>query len=215
MPSIHWAKNGRKLLLALRFGDLLEVAGTDGLVGVFAERSFERGEEGLVADFAAQHVEDHGALFEGHGLELGREGIMRRDAGERDGVVGQRAGGDVLQGGVQSALAAFFFEVHQLAVARHAVGDPGVVEGARADFGAPPLVGDGVGQQANAGFVADAGTHDAGQFRRPDGREGVVGHFDDVEMRGFGCAEAVGEEVVFFGGGLGELVAEAWWVTVR
>ena len=69
-------KEGRELLLALRFGHFFEIAGADGLVGVLAERAFEGGEEGLVADFPAQHVEDHGALFEGHGLELGREGAQ-------------------------------------------------------------------------------------------------------------------------------------------
>ncbi len=169
----------RELLLALRFGHFFKVAGTDGLVGVFAENSFECGEECLVADFAAQHVEDHGALFEGHRLELGRERAHAADAGERDGVVGERSGGDVLQGVVQGAVAAFVFEIHQLAVAGHAVGDPGVVEGARADFGTPPLMGDGVGQQADAGFVGDARTHDAGEFGSPCGGEGVVGHFDD------------------------------------
>ena len=100
----------RELLLALGLGHLFKVAGADGLVGVLAENSFEGGEEGLVADFAAEHVEDHGALFKGHGLELGREGLMRPDAGEGDGVVGERAGGDVLQGVAQGALAAFFFE---------------------------------------------------------------------------------------------------------
>ena len=137
----------------------------------------------------------------------GEKGSRRPDAGEGDGVVGEGAGGDVLQGGVQGAVAAFVFEVHQLAVAGHAVGDPGVVEGSGADLGAPPLVGDGVGQQADAGFVADAGAHDGGELRRPGGGQGVVGHFDDVEVRGFRRAEAVGEEVVFLGGGLGELVA--------
>ena len=61
---------------------------------------------------------------------------------------------------------------------------------------APPLVGDGVGEQANAGFVADARAEDAGELGRPDGGQGVVGHFDDVEAAGLGHAEAVGEEVV-------------------
>ncbi len=198
-------EEGRELLLALGFGHFFKVGGADGLVGVLAERALERGQEGFVADFAAQHVEDHGALFEGHGLELGREGIEAADAGERDGVVGERAGGDVLQRAAQGAVAAFFFDVHQLAVAGHAVGDPGVVEGAGADLGTPPLMGDGVGEEADAGLVADARAHDGGEFGSPDGGQGVVGEFDDVEVRGFRGAEAVGKEVVLFGGGLGEL----------
>ena len=45
-------------------------------------------------------------------------------------------------------------------------------------------MGDGVGEQADAGFVADAGAHDGGELRRPDGGEGVVGEFDDIEVAG-------------------------------
>ena len=176
------------------------------LVSVLAESAFEDGEESLVADLPAQHVEDHGALFEGHGLELGREGIEAADAGEGNGVIGERAGGDVLEGGLQGALAVLVFDIHQLAVARHAVGDPGVVEGFGADLGSPPLVGDGVGEEADAGLVSDARAHDGGEFGRPDGGEGVVGQFDDVEVAGIREAEAVGEEVVFAGGGLGQRV---------
>ena len=95
----------------------IEIGGADALVGVLAEGAFEGGEEGFVADLPAQHVEDHGALFEGHGLELGREGREAAGAGERDGVVGQSAGGNVLHRGVQGAAAVLVFEVHQLAVA--------------------------------------------------------------------------------------------------
>ena len=42
---------------------------------------------------------------------------------------------------------------------------------------------------------------------RPDGGEGVVGQFDDIEVAGFKCAEFVGEEVEFLACGLGQLVA--------
>ena len=166
-------------------------------------------------DFAAQHVEDHGALFEGHRLEFGREGAHAADARERHGVVGESSGGDILQGVVEGAVAAFVFEIHQLAVAGHAVGDPGIVESARTDFRTPPLMGNGVGKQAYAGFVGDARTHDAGEFGSPCGGEGVIGHFDDGEVRSFRRAEAVGEEVVFLGSGLATWLPEAWWLTVR
>jgi hypothetical protein len=49
----------------------------------------------------------------------------------------------------------------------------------------PPLVGDGIGEQADAGFVAGARAHDGGQLGRVDGGQGVVGQLDDVE-RGVG-----------------------------
>ncbi len=108
---------------------------------------------------------------------------------------------------MQRAVAAVFFEIHQLAVAGHAVGDPRIVEGFRADLGAPPLVGDGVGKEADAGLVGDAGAHDTGQLGSPGSGKSVVGHFNDVEVRGFGGSEAVGEEVVFLRSGFSHLVA--------
>ena len=172
-----------------------------------AEQTLEGGQKGLVADLSAQHVEDHGSLFEGHRLELGRKGILPAGTRKGDGVVGERAGGNVFEGCPQGVFAAFVLHVHQFAVAGHAVGDPGIVQGAGADLGAPPLVGDGIGQQAHAGLVADARAHHAGQFRRPDRGQRVVGQFDHVEVRGFRRAEAVGEEVEFLGGGLGQLIA--------
>ena len=70
----------------------------------------------------------------------------------------------------------------------------------------PPLVGDGVGEQANARFVADAGAHDGCELRRVDGGQGIVGQLDDVDARRGRKAKGVGEEVVFAGGGLRELV---------
>ena len=70
----------------------------------------------------------------------------------------------------------------------------------------PPLVRDGVGEQADAAFVADARAVNGGHLRRPDGRQSVVGKLDDVEAAGFRLAEGVGEEVEFLGGGLGKLV---------
>ena len=54
-----------------------------------------------------------------------------------------------------------------------------------ADFGAPPLVGDGVGQQADAALVADARAEDGGQLGRPDGGQRVVGKLDDVQSGWF------------------------------
>ncbi len=96
-------------------------------------------------------------------------------------------------------VAALILHVHQLAVAGHAVGDPGIVEGARTDLGAPPLASDGVGQQARAGLVADPGARNRRQLRRPDGGQSAIRQFDYIQVAGFGCAEAAGKEVVLFG----------------
>ncbi len=153
-------------------------------------------------------MENHGAFFKGHGLELGREGIETAGAGERDGVVGQGASGDVVKRGAEGIFPALVFEIHELAVAGHAVGDPGVAEGLRADFGAPPLVGDGVGEEADAGLVTHAGAQDGGELGGPDGGQGVVGDFNDVEVWCLGFAKVFAEKVELFGSGLGELVAE-------
>ena len=49
----------------------------------------------VVADLPTKHVKDHGALLQRHGLELGRKRIQASGRGERNGVVGQCAGGDV------------------------------------------------------------------------------------------------------------------------
>ena len=173
-----------------------------GFVSELAERAFERGEKCLVADLPAQHVEDHGAFLEGHGLEFGREGIEASGTGKRDGVVGERAGGNVLERGLQGAFAVLFFHKHQLAVAGHAVGDPGIAQGFGADFRSPPLVGDGVGEEADAGLVADARAHDGGELGPPGGGEGIVGQFDNVQVARFQFAEVVGEE--------GEFLAAVW-----
>ena len=42
-------------------------------------------------------------------------------------------------------------------------------------------MGDGVGEESNAGFVPDAGAGDGGEFGRPDGGQGIVGELDDGE----------------------------------
>ena len=143
-------EEGGELEVGLGLGDGLDVGAADAFVGVLREHAAEELLEALVAHLPAEHVEDHRALFERHGLELRREGVEAAEGGERLGVVGQRAGGDVGDGGLEGGLAGGVFEVHQLGVAGHAVGDPGIVERGRRDFGAPPLVRDGVGEEALA-----------------------------------------------------------------
>ena len=136
-------EEGGELEVDLRFGDGLDVGAADALVGVLREQAAEELLEDVVAHLPAEHVEDHGAFFEGHGLELRGEGIEAAEGGEGLGVVGERAGGDVADGGLEGGLAGGVFEVHQLAVAGHAVGDPGVVEGGGGDLGSPTTGGRG------------------------------------------------------------------------
>ena len=153
--------------MALGFGDGLDVVAANALVGILREHAAEELLEGIIAQLPAEHVEDHGAFFQRHGLELRGEGIEAAERGERLGVVGQGAGGDVVDGRLEGSFAGGVFEVHQLAVAGHAVGDPGVVEGCGRDFGAPPLVGEGVGEQALGVVIDDAVAGDAGHLRAP------------------------------------------------
>ena len=202
VPLIHCEKKACELEVGLGFGDGLDVGGADGLVGVLREHAAEEVGEDVVAHLPAEHVEDHGALFEGLGLELRGEGVEAAEGGEGVGVVGEGAGGDVGDGVLEGGLAAGVFEVQQLGVAGHAVGDPGVVEGGGRDLVAPPLVGDGVGEEAG---VAAVGA-DGDDFRGPGGGDGVGGELDDVELAGFGGAEEAGEEFELLGDGGGEVV---------
>ena len=115
------------------------------------------------------------------------------------GVVGEGSGGDVTDGGLEGAAAGGVFEVEELGVAAHAVGDPGVVEGGGGDFGAEPLVGEGVGEQAGGGVVDDAVAGNGGDAGGPGGGDGVLRELDDVHLGGFGLAEGAGHEVELFG----------------
>ena len=181
--------------LGLRDG--LDVRGADGLVGVLRQQGAEELDEDLVAHLPAEHVEDHRSLLERHGLELRGEGIEPADGGQRLGVVGESAGGDVGDGGLEGVLAGGVFEVHQLGVARHAVGDPGVVHGRGRDLAAPPLVGEGVGEQTLLVAGGDAVAGDGGDLGRPGGGDSVVGQLDEVHARGFGLAEGAGHVEIF------------------
>src|SRR5580658_6904887 len=103
---------------------------------------------------------------------------------------------------MHGASSAFVLDIHELAVAGHAVKDPCVVERARAYLRTPPLVGDGVGEEAYAALVAYARAENSGEFGRPDGGESVVRELDDVEMAGLRRAEAVRKEVILLCGRL-------------
>ncbi len=151
-------------------------------------------------------MEDHGSLFEGHGLELGGVGVEAAEGGEGLGVVGEGTGGDVGDSGLEGGFTGGVFEGHQLGVAAHAVGDPGVVEGGGGDLGAPPLVGEGVGEEARGvARVGDAGAGNGSDFRGPEGGDAaVVGELDDRDMGRLWLAEGGGHEFELFGGILGE-----------
>ena len=174
-------KKRGQLLLALGFGHLLKVLGAHRLVGVLAQGSLQRLKEGLLANLPAQHVEDHGPLFEGHRLELGRKRAQPAHARQGNRVIGQGSGRDILERGPHGVLAALLLHVHQLAVAGHAVCNPGIVQGARTHLGTPPLVGHGVGQQSHAALVADPGTENSCQLRRPNCGQGIIGQFHNVQ----------------------------------
>ena len=188
-------KERGQLLLALRLGYLDQILRANRAVGVLAQSSFKRGQEGLVAHFPAEHVEHHGALFQGHGLELGGKRIQAPGARKRYGVVGQRTGCDVFHRREHRVFAAFIGQVHQLAIAGHSIGDPGIVERAWTDFAAPPLVRDGIGQQPHTALVAYARTRNRNQFRSPDSRQGVVRHLHHIQVARLQLSEVVGEEV--------------------
>ena len=83
-------------------GDLLDVAQLRIPLSVYwVRRRLEELVEGVVAEFPAEHVEDHGSFFEGFGLELGGVGVEAAEGGEGLGVVGKGSGGDVADGGLE------------------------------------------------------------------------------------------------------------------
>ncbi len=161
--------------------------------------------EDVVAHLPAEHVEDHGALFEGHGLELGGEGVEAAKGGEGLGVVREGAGGDVADGSLEGGFAGGVFEVHELGVAAHAVGDPGVVQGGGGDLGAEPLVGEGVGEQARELSVDDADAGDGGNAGRPGGGDRSRSGSSTMSSAGLGLAEGGGHELKLLGGVVAEL----------
>jgi len=79
-------------------GGGLDLGGADGFIGVLGSESLEELLEDVVAHLPAEHVEDHGAFFEGHGLELGGKGIETAEGGEWVSVVREGAGLDVGDG---------------------------------------------------------------------------------------------------------------------
>ncbi len=202
-------------------GGILDIAGADGFVGVLGEQAAEHAVKGFVAELPAEHMEDHGSFFEGHGLELGRKGVEAAHGGEGLGVIGQGAGGDVADRGLEGTAAGGVFEVEKLGVATHAVGDPGVVEGCGRDLGAEPLVGEGIGEQAGGGVIDDAVAGDGCKAGTPGGGDGVLRQLDDVHLGGFGLAEGRGHELELFRGeraeleGTGFVLSEGVEVEVR
>jgi len=72
-----------------------------------------------------------GALFKGHGLELRRERSQPAHARQRGRVVRQRPAETSSRSCIHCASAAIVLQKHQLAVARHAICNPGVAQRAR------------------------------------------------------------------------------------
>ena len=189
VPSTHCEKKGVSCSWRLGFGDGLDVGGADGLVGVLREH----GAEELVktsSPISQRSMWKTMAPFSRvMDWNCGREGIEAAERGEGLGVVGERAGGDVGDGGLEGGFAGCVFEVHQLAVAGHAVGDPGVVEGGGRDLGAPPLVRDGVGEQTLV-LPRDAGAAMATISGAQAAETVSSGSSTTLMRRGLGAAEA-------------------------
>jgi hypothetical protein len=112
-------------------------------------------------------------------------------------------------------LAALVFHIHQLAVPRHAVGDPGVIEGLRADFRSPPLMGNGVGQQSYAALVAHARAENGGQIRRPYGRQRIVRQLDHIERLDSGNPKFSVKKSYSLAAVCASWLPLAWWATVK
>ena len=136
-----------------------------------------------VAHHPAQHVHDHRALVGDQRLELRREHVEFVGARKRHRVVGQRAHRHILHGFVESHRAGSLLHVHGFRIAREAVAQPPVFLGRGTDRTSPPLVRDGVGEQAVVGFLADGAACHSGHFRRPGRGHGVVGQLNHAQRR--------------------------------
>ena len=79
-------------------------------------------------------------------------------------------------------------DIASLGIAGEAIVQPPVVPRSWTDRRAPPLVRNGVGQQAVVNFVGDGTAGNGGNLRRPSGGHGVIGKLDDFERGGRRCA---------------------------
>ena len=213
VPSSHWAKKGAIWSLAspvaLDLGDLLDGGAADTFIGVLGEDGVLRNLLKASSPSSQRSMWKIMAPFSRViGLELGGVGVEAAEGGEGFGVVGDRTGGDIVDGGLEGVLAVGVLDVHELGVAAHAVGDPGVVEGGGGDLRTPPLVSDGVGHEAlGVAGVCDARAGDGDDLGGPEGGDGIFGKLDEVEAAGFRLAESGSHEledlVGFVGGGDG------------
>ena len=93
------------------FGLLLKLLAGGALAGVGDGKHADGVVEELVANNPAQHPEDHCTFVRREALKLGREGVELADAGERDGIVGQRADRHVLDLFVVGCAAGSFLDI--------------------------------------------------------------------------------------------------------
>ena len=113
--------------MALRLCRLFELRGLDALVCVLRQQPAQEVFERLVAHLPPQHVEDHRALFQRHRLELRRERIQPPQRRQRLRVIRQRTRRNIRNRCLERVFSRRILQVHQLAVPRHAIGDPGIV----------------------------------------------------------------------------------------
>ena len=123
-------------------------------------------------------------------------------------LIGQRADRHVLGHFLEAGLAGDVLHVQRLGVARDAVIDPPVVLGRRADHRSPPLMRDGVGQQAVVDLRIEGVRGDGGDFRRPGRRHRVVRQLNHVQRAAERRSERRGEEEELFDRGVGVLLRD-------
>ena len=133
-------------------------------------------------------MEDHAALVGHEGLKFRREGIELADGRERLGVIGKSAHGHIASSFFKGLFPSDVLHVAHLGIARSAVYQPPVIFAGSAGGNAPPLVSDGIGQQAVIDFLADIAAGNGGNLWPPPCRNGVIGQLNDFQNGGRGRA---------------------------
>ena len=114
-------------------------------------------------------MQDHRALVGDQGLELRGKNIELAGARQRHRVVGQRSDRHVFHGFFHAHGAGGLLDVHGFGVTGEAVGKPPIILCSRTHGGAPPLMGNGVGEKPVVDFFGDGPARHTHQFGRPYG----------------------------------------------
>ena len=127
-------------------------------------------------------MQDHRAFVGRERLKFGGEQVELAGARERNRVIGKGAHGHIFHSFFQTCGSGCILDVHGFRIAGKAITQPPVILACGTYRDAPPLMGDGVGEQSIVGFLGDRRAGQADNFRRPSVRKRVTGNLHDVQF---------------------------------